>query len=116
MQRLLQKSEFVRSHSRSFLSGQRPPKPEEDLAYSNPVKKEKPSYASSFILFRRTQKASEGEFCLWAASTEARRRFSELKFCQKEKPSYAKASEGEGGPSWDRTSDPLIMSQVLLTI
>jgi hypothetical protein len=35
---------------------------------------------------------------------------------KKKKPSYAKASEGEGGPSWDRTSDPLIMSQVLLTI
>ncbi len=29
------------------------------------------------------------------------------------KPSFAKASEGGGGPSWDRTSDPLIMSQVL---
>ena len=38
--------------------------------------------------------------------------------CEKagiKKPSYAKASEGEGGPSWARTSDPLIMSQVLLT-
>jgi len=29
---------------------------------------------------------------------------------KKAKPSYAKASEGEGGPSWDRTNDPLIMS------
>ena len=38
------------------------------------------------------------------------------KYLIKQKPSYAKASEGEGGPSWDRTSDPLIMSQVLLTI
>jgi hypothetical protein len=36
-----------------------------------------------------------------------------LDLYKKAKPSYAKASEGEGGPSWDRTSDPLIMSQVL---
>jgi len=35
-----------------------------------------------------------------------------LKPIKKRKPSYAKASEGEGGPSWDRTSDPLIMSEV----
>ena len=31
------------------------------------------------------------------------------------KPAVAKAMAGEGGPSWARTSDPLIMSQVLLT-
>ena len=31
----------------------------------------------------------------------------------KEKPAVAKAMAGEGGPSWARTSDPLIMSQVL---
>jgi hypothetical protein len=29
---------------------------------------------------------------------------------RKAKPSYAKALEGEGGPSWDRTNDPQIMS------
>ena len=51
----------------------------------------------------------------WAVSTEARRRFSDDESYLKEKPSYAKDSEGEGGPSWARTSDPLIMSQVLLT-
>ena len=49
---------------------------------------------------------------MWAASTVARRRFSESKHRVIKKPSYAKASEGEGGPSWARTSDPLIMSEV----
>lgn len=28
-------------------------------------------------------------------------------------PAIALATAGEGGPSWARTSDPLIMSQVL---
>jgi hypothetical protein len=34
---------------------------------------------------------------LWTASTEARRSFSKQNFLIIEKPSFAKASEGEGG-------------------
>jgi|GEM_PF-2143630 hypothetical protein len=33
----------------------------------------------------------------WTVSTEARRSFGEINFVKNEKPSCAKASEGEGG-------------------
>jgi hypothetical protein len=52
----------------------------------------------------------------WALPAEARQSFSNREHFIKAKPAVAKAMAGEGGPSWDRTSDPLIMSQVLLTI
>ena len=40
---------------------------------------------------------------MWASPAVARRRFSESDFDKIKKPSYAKASEGEGGAAGGRT-------------